>query len=142
MLHLLVFVVGITVLEPSEALAQKSQRIYVRKIPDRATFDRYSRVLGSDRFGKFIIDVKSNDIYFIDVNVFKMHADFVLGVLLKQAWTAENIREYNKNYKLVKPRFILGYLTEHLKVNKMTFAFWEGDKIDTKGILRVYKKLQ
>lgn len=126
--------------EPS-AHADEGQRVYVRSLPDRASFERYSRELGSDRFGKFIIDVKTDDIYFIDVNVFKIHADFVLGVLLKQAWTAENIREYNKNYELEKPRFILGYITEHLKVNKLTFAFWEGDKIDAKGILRVYKKL-
>jgi hypothetical protein len=128
--------------EGPEALAQESQRVYVREIPDRDTFDRYSRVLGSDRFSKFIIDVKTDEIYFIDVNIFKIHADFVLGVLLKQAWTADNIREYNKNYKKVKPRFILGYLTEHLKVNKMTFAFWEGDEIDAKGILRVHRRLQ
>src|SRR5262245_8712259 len=74
------------------------KRIYVRTVADRDTYDAYSRVLGSDRYGKFIIDVKTNDIYFIDVNLFKLHADFVLGVLLKQAWTAENIREYNKNY--------------------------------------------
>lgn len=139
LLPLLILVAGA---DTHEALAQESQRVYVRKIPDRATFDRYSRVLGSDRFSKFIIDVKTDEIYFIDVNIFKIHADFVLGVLLKQAWTAENIREYNKNYKKVKPRFILGYLTEHLKVNKMTFAFWEGDEIDAKGILRVHKRLQ
>lgn len=139
LLPLLVFACA---LQSSAAWAQSSQRVYVRKVPDRATFDRYSRVLGSDRFGKFIIDVKTDDIYFIDVNVFKIHADFVLGVLLKQAWTAKNIREYNKNYQRKKPRFILGYLTEHLKVGEMTFAFWEGDKIDAKGILRVHKKLQ
>ncbi len=117
-------------------------RIYVRSVPDRTTFDNYSRVIGSDRYGKFIIDIKTNDIYFIDVNLFKLHADFVLGVLLKQDWTAENIREYNKNYDREKPRFILGYLTEHLKIGKFTFAFWEGDEIDAAGVLRVYKKLQ
>ncbi len=116
-------------------------RVYVRTVPDRATWDRYSRQLGSDRFGKFIIDVRSGDIYFIDVNLFKLHADFVLGVLLHQDWTAENIREYNENYERVKPRFILGYLTEHLKIHKFTFSFWEGDKIDAKGVARVYKKL-
>lgn len=125
-----------------QAQAQGSQHVYVRSVPDRATFDRYSRVLGSDRYGKFIIDVKTDDIYFIDVNVFKIHADFVLGVLLKQEWTAENIRAYNKNYERVKPRFILGYITEHLKVGATTFAFWEGDKIDAKGVERVYKRLQ
>ncbi len=142
MLLLVPLLVLLASVETPEALAQKSQRVYVREIPDRNSFDRYSRVLGSDRFSKFIIDVKTDEIYFIDVNIFKIHADFVLGVLLKQAWTAENIREYNKNYKRVKPRFILGYLTEHLKVNKMTFAFWEGDKIDAKGIVAVHKRLQ
>ena len=39
-----------------------------------------------------------------DVNLFNIHADFVLGVLLKQAWTADNVREYNKNYERDKPR--------------------------------------
>ena len=125
---------------PDRAVADES-RVYVRTVPDRATFDKYSRIIGSDRLGKFIIDIQSNDIYFIDVNVFKLHADFVLGVLLEQEWTADNIRAYNKNYERSKPRFILGYLTEHLKVNKLTFAFWEGDKIDARGVQRVHKKL-
>ena len=44
-------------------------------------------------FGKFVIDLKTDDIYFIDVNLFELHADFVLGVLLKQAWTSQNVRE-------------------------------------------------
>ncbi len=125
---------------PAPADADEA-RVYVRKVPNEEVWERYSRTMGSDQFGKFIIDVKSNDIYFIDVNLFKLHADFVLGVLLKQDWTAKNIREYNKNYERVKPRFILGYLTHHLKVDKFTFSFWEGDKIDAKGVNRVYKKL-
>ena len=119
----------------------KEHRVWLREVRDRATFERYTRVIGSDRFGKFIIDIKSNDIYFIDVNLFKMHADFVLGVLLKQAWTNENVVEYNKNYELDKPRFILGYITEHTRAKKTTFSFWEGDKIDAAGVLRVKKKL-
>ncbi len=131
----------LSLFQPRAASAQTSQRVYVRDIPDRATFDSYSRVLGSDRYNKFIIDIQTDDIYFIDVNLFKIHADFVLGVLLKQPWTAENIRAYNKNYERKKPRFILGYITEHLKVNKITFSFWEGDKIDAAGIARVHKKL-
>ena len=94
-----------------------------------ATWKDYSKTVGSDELGKCIIDVKTNDIYFFDVNLFNIHADFVLGVLLKQAWTADNIREYNKNYERVKPKFILCYLTHHLKVDKWTFSFWEGDKI-------------
>ena len=132
---------GLALLATSTAALADESRAYVRSLPDQATWEKYSRQLGSDRFGKFIIDVRSNDIYFIDVNLFKLHADFVLDILLQQEWTAANIREYNKNYERVKPRFILGYLTHHLKIDKYTFAFWEGDKIDAKGVNRVYKKL-
>src|SRR6185436_5790978 len=56
-------------------------------------------------------------------------------------WTAENVREYNKNYEAVKPRFILGYLTHHLKVDRWSFAFWEGDKITPPDVLRAKKRL-
>ncbi|NVB83740.1 MAG: pyruvate, phosphate dikinase [Kofleriaceae bacterium] len=116
------------------------QRAWVKSIPDAKTWKAYSRTVGSDEFGKAVIDVKTNDIYFIDVNLFNIHADFVLGVLLKQPWTAQNIREYNKNYERVKPRFILCYLTHHLKVDKWTFSFWEGDKIGPDDVMRVKKR--
>lgn len=125
-----------------EVQAQRAaQRVWVKSIPDAATWQTYSRTQGADQFGKFIIDVKTNDIYFIDVNLFNLHADFVLGVLLKKPWTAENIREYNRNYELNKPLFVLGYLTHHVKVDKWTFSFWEGDKIDPAGIAKVRKRL-
>lgn len=116
------------------------QRAWVKSIPDVKTWKAYSRTVGSDEFGKAVIDVKTNDIYFIDVNIFNIHADFVLGVLLKQSWTAQNIREYNRNYERVKPRFILCYLTHHLKVDKWTFSFWEGDKIGPDDVIRVQKR--
>ena len=117
------------------------QRAWVKTIPDAATWKAYSKTVGSDELGKCIIDVKTNDIYFFDVNLFNIHADFVLGVLLKQAWTADNVREYNKNYERVKPKFILGYLTHHLKVDKWTFSYWEGDKIGADDVVRTKKRL-
>jgi hypothetical protein len=123
------------------AEAGGAQRAWVKSMPDTATWKIYSKTVGSDQFGKFIIDVKTNDIYFIDVNLFNMHADFVLGVLLKQAWTPDNIREYNKNYERDKPKFILCYLTHHLKVNRWTFSFWEGDKVGPDDVLRVKNRL-
>jgi len=104
-------VVAAAVIARAAPAAADAQRAWVKAVPDDATWQRYSRTLGADQFGKFIIDVRTDEIYFIDVNLFDIHADFVLGVLLKQAWTADNIREYNKNYERVKPRFILGYLT-------------------------------
>src|SRR6476646_7645969 len=85
------------------------QHAWVKTVPDAKTWKAYSKTVGSDELGKCVIDVKTNEIYFFDVNLFNIHADFVLGVLLKQPWTAANIREYNKNYEADKPRFILCY---------------------------------
>ena len=125
---------------PRRASADE-RRVWVKEVPDQATWDRYGRDLNGDRFGKFVIDIKTDAIYFIDVNLFELHADFVLGVLLKQAWTADNVREYNKNYERDKPRFILGYVTHHAKVDIWALSFWEGDKIDAAGVERVLKRL-
>jgi len=118
------------------------RRAWVKEVKDEATWKAYSKHVSSDELGKFIIDLKTNEIYFIDVNLFNIHADFVLGVLLKKAWTADNIREYNQNYERVKPKFILGYLTHHLKIDKWTFSFWEGDKIGPDDVLRARQRLE
>ena len=118
------------------------QRAWVKGVPDEATWKRYSKIVATDELGKFIIDLKTNDIYFFDVNLFNIHADFVLGVLLKKAWTADNIREYNKNYERIKPKFILGYITHHIKVDRWSFAFWEGDKIGPDDVVRAKKRLE
>jgi hypothetical protein len=131
--------VMLTAALPAEA--GREQRNFVKSIPDAATWKAYSKTVGSDELGKFIIDLKTNDIYFIDVNLYTIHADFVLGELLHQAWTADNVREYNKNYERKKPKFILGYLTHHLKIDKWTMSFWEGDKIGPDDIVRAHKRL-
>ena len=117
------------------------QHAWVKTIPDAATWKSYSKTVGSDELGKCIIDVKTNDIYFFDVNLFNIHADFVLGILLKKPWTAENIREYNLNYERKKPKFILCYLTHHLKVDKWTFSYWEGDKIGADDVVKTKQRL-
>ncbi len=132
--------IALGVAAPPPAAADE-RRVWVKAVPDEATWSHYSRRLNADEFGKFVIDVKSNEIYFIDVNLFELHADFVLGVLLKQAWTSENVRAYNKNYEADKPRFILGYVTHHTKVDKWVFSFWEGDKIRAADVVRVHQRL-
>ena len=124
------------------AFAKGEQRAWVKEVPDATTWKNYSKIVATDELGKFIIDLKTNDIYFFDVNLFNIHADFVLGVLLKKAWTADNVREYNKNYERVKPKFILGYLTHHIKVDRWSFSFWEGDKIGPEDVIRASKRLE
>jgi len=140
MKHLAV-VVAIGLCLAAGAARAGEQRAWVKDVPDEAVWKTYSKTVGSDEFGKAVIDVKTGAIYFFDVNLFNIHADFVLGVLLKQPWTRENIIEYNKNYERVKPKFILVYITHHLKVDKWTFSFWEGDKIGADDVLRVHAKL-
>src|SRR5664279_521594 len=138
MKHWVVLAVVAALALPAHA---KEQRAWVKDVPDAATWKAYSKTVGSDELGKCIIDVKSGDIYFFDVNLFNIHADFVLGVLLKQAWTRDNIIEYNKNYEREKPKFILCYLTHHLKIDKWSFSFWEGDKIGADDVMRTKAKL-
>jgi hypothetical protein len=122
------------------ALALES-RPYVRTIPDAATFETYSRVVGAERFSKFLIDVKTDEIYYFDVNLFRMHSDFVFSQFYKRPMRNEDIPEYNRNYDAEKPRFILGYITHHLKTGLWTYSFWEGDAITARHIRRVRDKL-
>ncbi len=131
----------VAVLAASASASPKEQRAWVKSIPDAATWKSYSKTVGSDELGKCIIDVKTDDIYFFDVNLFNIHADFVLSVLLKQPWSRDNIIEFNKNYERQKPKFILCYLTHNLKVDKWTFSFWEGDKIGAADVMRTKAKL-
>ena len=135
-------VATLVALARSGPAAADVQRAWIKAVPDEATWNKYSKTLNADEFGKFVIDVKTDQIYFFDVNLFELHADFVLGVLLKQPWTRDNIIEYNKNYERVKPKFILGYLTHHTKVDRWALSFWEGDKIDAPTVLRVRDRLK
>ncbi|MFT3699202.1 MAG: PEP/pyruvate-binding domain-containing protein [Kofleriaceae bacterium] len=139
MKHWVVLAVLLALMSPAAA---KEQRAWVKTVPDAATWKAYSKTVGSDELGKCIIDVKTGDIYFFDVNLFNIHADFVLGVLLKQAWTHDNVVEYNRNYEREKPKFILCYLTHHLKIDKWSFSFWEGDKIGPDDVMKTSGKLE
>ncbi len=120
----------------------KQSRVFVREIKDDATWATYSRTLGSDTFGKYVLDLKTDEIYFFDVNLFKLHTDFVFQVIYRKPITNDALIEFIKNYDSNKPRFILGYLTHHLKVDEWTFSFWEGDGIKPVDVKRARSKLQ
>ena len=124
------------------AAAAREHRIYIHEVPDAAVFELYSRTINTDRLGKFLIDLLSNEILFFDVNLYRLHADFVYGVIYKRKLSNEEIPEYNRNYEADKPRFILGYLVHHLKTDQWTFSFWEGDRIRPADIKKVYQRLQ
>jgi hypothetical protein len=119
-----------------------SSRAFVREIKDEASWKLYSRTLGSDTFSKYVLDLKTEEIYFFDVNLFKLHTDFVFQVIYRKPVTNEALVEFVKNYDRDKPRFILGYVTHHLKVDEWTFSFWEGDQIRASEVKRARAKLQ
>jgi Pyruvate phosphate dikinase, AMP/ATP-binding domain len=128
-----------------------SQRVWQAQVNDLATWQQLSRPSRDFEFGKFVIDLKTDKIYFADSNVFTLHADFVVDYLQKIPRTAENMRKYNQNYSTKKPQFILGYLTHYPQIKEgtqsqhnglWTFSFWEGDTITPKDIRRTHKKLQ
>ncbi len=123
----------------------QATRVWEGEVRDLAAWMRLSKTMRGSEYSKFVIDVKTNKIYFVDSNVFTLHADFVVDYLQKIPRTTENMRAYNQNYSTQKPQFILGYLTHYPDINGKdlwTFSFWEGDTITPKDIRRAYKRLQ
>ena len=129
----------------------QSQRVWQPEVNDLSVWQQLSKPSRDFEFGKFVLDVKTNKIYFVDSNVFTLHADFVVDYLQKIPRTPENMRRYNQNYSTVKPQFILGYLTHYPQIKAgtnsqnnglWTFSFWEGDAIQAKDIRRTYTRLQ
>lgn len=108
--------------------------LFLPNIPDAATYTAYGELVGAQLWGKFVIDLKEQRIYYFDPKLYPLHRDFVFAVLLKQPQTRPAISEYNKNYSRQKPRYILGYLAHHLKSDRWDFSFWAGDHIDAAGV--------
>ena len=131
--------------------APQSQRVWQPEVNDLPTWQQLSKPSRDFEFGKFVLDINSDKIYFVDSNVFTLHADFVVDYLQKIPRTPENMRRYNQNYSTVKPQFILGYITHYPQIKAgtqsqhnglWTFSFWEGDTIQVADIRRTFKRLQ
>jgi len=118
------------------------RKIYVDKIPDKETFDAYSKELGGERFSKFVLDLKTDAIYYFDVNVYPVHKDFVFGALYKKPKTPSAVRLVDRNYHEVKPDFMMCYVVHHVSVDQWTFAYWAGDQATPAHVARAYKKIK
>ncbi len=100
------------------------QRVWQPTLTTEADWQRLSKPERDAEFTKFVLDVKTGKMYYVDSNGFNLHIDFGLGVLLKQSHTYESVKAFNLNYGTVKPQFILGYLTHYPKLDLWTFSFW------------------
>src|SRR5690348_9645420 len=95
------------VLVPETAPARK---IWIPRIDDAATFEAYSKQIGNERFAKFVIDLKTDAIYYFDVTVYPVHKDFIFGALYKKPKTKEAVRIFDRNYTEKKTDFMMCYL--------------------------------
>jgi hypothetical protein len=117
-------------------------RVYTGAIGSARAFEKYSVELGDERFSKCLIDLKTNDIYYFDTNVYQMHSEFVFKHLYKEEESPERLAAFLSNYDEEKPEFLLLYILEHKKAGKYTFAFWEGDRMQPKHVAQAWKRLK
>ncbi|MBA3460515.1 MAG: PEP/pyruvate-binding domain-containing protein [Deltaproteobacteria bacterium] len=119
-----------------------ARRLWSNKLDSQEMFDAYSKELGGERFSKFVIDLKSDAIYYFDVDVYKVHKDFVFQELYKKPKTKEAVRVFDKNYTAQKVDFMLCYIVHHTSQDVWTFAFWDGDLATPEQVTHAYKRMK
>ena len=118
------------------------RKVWTPRMDDAAAFAAYSEELGGERFAKFVIDTKTDAIYYFDVNLYKVHKDFIFQGLWHKERTKEANRIFDKNYGPVKPDFMMCYLVHHLAADIWTFAFWDGDLATAKQVEHAYARMK
>jgi hypothetical protein len=119
-----------------------ARKLYAPKLDTAEEFEAYSKELGGERFSKFVIDLKSDAIYYFDVDVYKVHKDFIFQELYKKPKTKEAVREFDKNYTAKKVDFMMCYLVYHQSQDVWTFAFWDGDLATADQVTHAYKRMK
>lgn len=130
-------------IEPTEATdaGTRARPVWVPKLPSEAEFLAYSKTVGGERFTKFVVDTKSQAVYYVDADLYPMHKDFVFAELLKVPRTPEAERAFDKNYGKEKPNFIMCYLVHHTGPDLWTLAFWDGDKATAAHVRLAYARM-
>jgi len=127
---------------PPPAPAPEARKLWTPRIDDMATFEAYSKEIGGERFGKLVIDVKTDAVYYFDVDIYKVHKDFIFQELYKRPRTKEANKAFDKNYGETKTDFMMVYLVHHIALDMWTFAFWDGDLATAEHVRRAYKRIQ
>ncbi len=125
----------------SASAAPRQHPPYVPEIRDAATFSAYAHPIETDEVGKFLIDLKSDRVYYFDVNLYRLHYDFVSKVILRRPMSPEERTAYFQNYREDKPQYILGYVTHHRAAKRWTFSYWESDRIRAADVRRTRERL-
>jgi hypothetical protein len=128
-------------LAASASAALPSRPVWTPKLASEEDFLQYSRTVGNERFTKFVVDLKSNAIYYVDADLYPMHKDFIFAELLKVPRTKEAENEFDKNYGKDKPNFLMCYLVHHLSQDEWSLAFWDGDKASAAHVRLAWKRM-
>ena len=127
---------------PDVIPAEPPRRLWTSRLDGEADFLAYSKELGGERFTKFVVDLKTDAVYYFDVDVYQVHKDFIFKELYKTARTKEANRRFDRNYGPNKTEFMMCYLTHHLDSDRWTMAFWEGDLVTAAHVTRAYQRMK
>jgi len=119
-----------------------ARRLWAPQLDTEAEFLAYSKEIGGERFAKFVIDLRSDAIYYFDVDIYKVHKDFIFQELYKKPRTKAATRIFDKNYGKDKTDFLMCYLIHHLNQDVWTFAFWDGDLATGEHVRHAYRRMK
>lgn len=116
-------------------------RVYTTSIRSEREWDAYSTEVAGERFGKALIALATDEVYYFDVNVYQMHTEFVFAELYKEPESPARLADFLGNYDEDKPEFILLYMIHHKGADVWSFAFWEGDRMRARHVEHAYKRI-
>jgi pyruvate phosphate dikinase-like enzyme len=125
-----------------EVDAGAPRTVWTAKISSEEDFLHYSKDTGAERFTKFVVDLKSMAIYYVDADLYPMHKDFVFAELLKAPRTKEAEALFDRNYGKDKPDFLMCYLVHHVGPDVWSLSFWDGDKATAAHVRLAFKRMR
>jgi hypothetical protein len=127
---------------PEVAPVEPPRRLWTNELMTEAAWMDFSKEQGGERFGKFVVDLKTDAIYYFDVDVYRLHKDFIFAELFHKPKTKEAVKAFDVNYGQNKTGFLMCYLVHHLSADKWTFAFWEGDYATAAHVEHAYRRMK
>ncbi|MCA9586832.1 MAG: PEP/pyruvate-binding domain-containing protein [Myxococcales bacterium] len=128
--------------EDDAAAGVRTRPVWTPKLASEEDFVHYSKVVGTDRFTKFVVDLKSRAIYYVDAALYPMHKDFVFAELLKVPRTKEAEAAFDRNYGRDKPHFLMCYLVHHQGPDVWSLSFWDGDKATAAHVRLAFERMR
>ena len=127
---------------PDVIPVEPPRRLWTGTIGSDDEFALFSKELGGERFTKFVVDLKTDAVYYFDVNVYPIHKDFIFKELYRTERTKAANRRFDRNYGPDKTEFMMCYLQHHLGSDRWTMAFWEGDLMTAAQVQRAYARMK